>query len=53
MFWRASKALTAPYSLAMTGMSCMSPWAPTGETASGLNRDSAWMTAFTSAELTP
>ena len=52
-FCLASSGSSAPYSLAITGISCMSPLAPTGETASGLKRDSAWMTALTRAELTP
>src|SRR2546429_622277 len=40
MFPRGSKGSPTPRVAAVAGMSCISPWAPRGETARGLNRDS-------------
>jgi hypothetical protein len=45
MFSRGSKGFSMPTWRAVVGMSCMRPCAPTRDTASGLNRDSVWMTA--------
>ena len=53
MFWRGSKALLTPSWRAVSGMSCMSPWAPLEERARESKSDSTWMTARTSSVLTP
>ena len=53
MFWRASKESATPKRSAVKGMSCMRPRAPFEETARASHSDSTWITALTSAELTP
>ena len=53
MFCAGVKGSLTPKRVAVAGMSCISPCAPARETALGLNADSAWMTARTSASSTP
>ena len=53
MFWRGSKELLTPSILAVSGMSCIKPWAPLEERARESKSDSSWMTARTSSVLTP
>jgi hypothetical protein len=53
MFCTGSKGLPTPKRCAVAGISCIRPWAPTRDSAFGLNADSAWMMARTIASSTP
>jgi hypothetical protein len=53
MFSQGSKRFATPRAAAVSGISCMSPPAPLGETAVGSKADSVRITDWTSAALTP